>query len=55
MKLKDILDSKDMGTDLRKLIRVVWAEGNQNRIFPLEDFNELVDDFVCKYNLDEKA
>jgi hypothetical protein len=55
MKPKNILDSKDMGTDLRKLIGFVWARGNQKQIFPSEDFNKLVDDFVRKYNLDEKV
>jgi len=31
MKPEDILDSKDMGTDLRKLVGFIWAEGNSIR------------------------
>ena len=49
MKPKDILDSKDMGTDLRKLIGYVWAEGNQIREFPSNEYNEIVDYFIDKH------
>ena len=45
MKPEDILDSKD----LRKLIGYVWAEGNQIREFPSNEYNEIVDYFIDKH------
>lgn len=46
----EVLDGVDMNQDLHQLIGYVWAEGNQNRVFPSEHMGDLALKFLQKHS-----
>ena len=53
-KTGEIFEGKTRGEDLRILLGYVWAEGNQQRVFPSEHFDELINEYIESWRFCEE-